>query len=234
MKRQGIARLIPWLIALNVLLLTAFLFVRILDIHIDAPVDAPDVLPEWEEQLISVVTPPPFELGDEPEQLLIDSSEVDRPVETELPMGDETRQTTLVAGSFALRGGPVFSLYLDQDVFQRIENEGRCYFCPVQGASDLYLEIAYFYGVSADALAASVFQDYGIIIQKNEVENADLNGQAAKHVSAKTMENQLEAYVLDAEGGCVTLVFCTPGAAASKTQNALEASMQTFEIAQRP
>ena len=228
MKRTGIARVIPWLIGLDVLLLTAFLIVRIFDIHIGGPAEPPMTLPD--QHAVQVITPAPFSMGEEPEQILLDTPNVDRPVETSLPVENEDRQMSLVAGSFAQRSGPDFSLYLDTASLQMIENEGRCYFCPQTGAGDLYLEIAYFSGVSPDVLAASVFQDYGIIIQKDDVQDQQLNGQNAKHVSAKTMENHLEAYVLDADGGCITLVFCTPGTGSSSLQDVLCASMNSFSL----
>jgi hypothetical protein len=227
MKRSGIARLIPWLIGLDVLLLTAFLIVRFFDIHIggnETPISLPD------QQVVSMFTPEPFSMGEDPEQLLIDSDAIDRPSETSLPLENENQQMTLVAGSFAQRGGPDFSLYLDQSSFQLIENEGRCYFCPMNSAGELYLEISYYNGVSADVLSASVFQDYGIIIQKDEVQDSQLNGRDAKHVSAKTMENHLEAFILDADGGCVTLVFCTPGTSSNQLQSSLNASLNSFAL----
>ena len=232
MKRRGIARLIPWLVGLDVLLLTGLLIINLFHIRLDAPVSVIPTLPP--QQPVAEFTPEPFTLGDDPEQLLIDSSDVDRPAETSLPLDSEDRQATLVAGSFAQRGGPDFSLYLDQDTFQLIENEGRCYFTPQDSASNLYLEIAYFNGVEADVLAPSVFQDYGIIIQASDVGDAELNGHAAKHVTAKTMENNYEAYVLDSESGCVTLVFCSSDAISEKTQQALHSSLQSFQLSARP
>ena len=234
MKRKGIARLIPWLIGLDVLLLTVLLVVRVFHIRVDTPENAIPVLHTQQPVAVEVITPEPFSLGDEPEQILIDNSDVDRPAETALPLGDEEQQATLVAGSFALRGGPDFSLYLDRSRFQLIENEGRCYFCPQNDGGDLYLEIAYFNGVSAERLAPSVFQDYGIIIQASDVEDAELNGHPAKRVSAKTMENNYEAYILDSESGCVTLVFCGSDAISEKTQQALLESMKSFLLSARP
>ena len=44
MKRKGIARLIPWLIGLDVLLLTILLVVNIFHIRIDTPENAVPVL----------------------------------------------------------------------------------------------------------------------------------------------------------------------------------------------
>ena len=234
MKRKGIARLIPWLIGLDVLLLTILLVVNLFHIRIDTPEYAIPVLHTQQPAAVEAVTPEPFSLGDEPEQILIDNSNVDRPAETSLPVGDEDQQATLVAGSFALRGGPDFSLYLDRSRFQLIENEGRCYFCPQNDGGDLYLEIAFFNGVKAERLAPSVFQDYGIIIQAGDVEDAELNGHPAKHVTAKTMENAFDAYVLDSESGCVTLVFCSSDAISETTQQALLASLQTFQLSARP
>ena len=236
MKRRGIARLIPWLIGLDVLLLTVLLLVNVLHFRIDTD-DGSPLLPispsHSDQQPVAEISTEPFVMGDEPEQLLIDNSDLGRPVETTVPVDDEEHSLTLVAGSFALRGGPDFSLYLDQSVFQLIENAGRCYFAPQSDASNLYLEIAYFSGVTADALAASVFQDYGIIIQKDAVEDTEFSGQSAKHVQAKTMENQLEAYVLDTDGGSVTLILCTPGKGSGKTQTLLTDSMHSFALAER-
>ena len=234
MKRKGIARLIPWLVGLDVLLLTALLVVNIFHIRIDAPENTVPVLHTQPPAAVEVITPEPFSLGDEVEQLLIDNSDVDRPAETSLPIGDEELQATLVAGSFALRGGPEFSLYLDQSRFQLIENEGRCYFCPQNDGGDLYLEIAYFNGVGAARLAPSVFQDYGLIIQASDVEDTELNGHAAKHVTARTMENNYEAYVLDTGGGCVTMVFCGSDVVSESDQQALHASMQSFQLSACP
>ncbi len=228
MKRTGIARVIPWLIGLDVLLLTAFLIVRIFDVHIGGPAEQPMTLPD--QHAVQIITPAPFSMGEEPEQILLDTPSVDRPSETNLPVENEEQQMTLVAGSFAQRGGPDFSLYLDPSKFQMIENEGRCYFCPQNGAGELYLEVAFFHGVTSDVLAASVFQDYGIIIQKDDVQDVQLNGQDAKHVSAKTMENHLEAYVLNTDGGSVTLVFCTPGTGSNNLQTSLAASMDSFAL----
>ena len=230
MKRKGIARLIPWLIGLDVLLLTILLVVNIFHIRIDTPENAVPVLQTQQPVAIEAVSPEPFSLGDVPEQILIDNSDVDRPAETSLPLGDEEQLATLVAGSFALRGGPDFSLYLDRSRFQLIENEGRCFFCPQNDGGDLYLEIAYLNGVTAEQLAPSVFHDYGIIIQAGDVEDAELNGHAAKHVTAKTMENDFEAYVFDSESGCITLVFCSSDAISESAQQALHASMQTFQL----
>ena len=230
MKRKGIARLIPWLIGLDVLLLTVLIVVNAFHIRIDSPEGAAPVMYTQQPTVAETITPEPFTLGDEPEQILVDHSDVDRPAETSLPLGDEEQQTTLIVGSFAMRGGPDFSLYLDRERFQLIENEGRCYFCPQNDGGDLYLEVAYFNGVQADRLAPSVFQDYGIIIQASDVEDVELNGHAAKHVTAKTMENQYEAYVLDSDSGCVTLVFCGSDAVSETAQQALWASLQTFQL----
>lgn len=233
MKRKGIARLIPWLVGLDVLLLTVLLAVRVFHIRIDTPESPLPALHTQRPVAVEVITPEPFTLGEEPEQLLIDTSDIDRPAETMLPLGEEEFQATLVAGSFAMRGGPNFSLYLDRSRFQLIENEGRCYFCPQNDGGDLYLEIAYFNGVHADRLAPSVFQDYGIIIQASDVEDVELNGQAAKHVTANTMENHYDAYVIDLEGGSITMVFCGSDAISETTQQALMASMQTFQLSAR-
>ena len=234
MKRKGIARLIPWLIGLDVLLLTVLIVVNVFHIRIVSPEGVLPVMHTQRPVVAETITPEPFTLGDEPEQILVDHSDVDRPAETALPMGDEEQQAVLVAGSFALRGGPDFSLYLDRGRFQLIENEGRCYFCPQGEGGDLYLEIAYFNGVRAERLAPSVFQDYGIIIQASDVEEVELNGHAAKHVTANTMENHYDAYVLDSDSGCVTLVFCGSDVVSETAQQALKASLQTFQLSARP
>ena len=179
-------------------------------------------------QTIAVETPAPFVFGDHPEQLLVDLTGLDRPAETALPVGDTQKDATLVSGSFGLRGGPDFSLYLDAKNFQLIENEGRCYFCPVDDAGNLYLEIAYHPGGSAETLSTSILWDYGIIIQATDVQQTDLNGQSALYLTGKTMETQYEACLIECDGGCVSLVLCAPGGDTTVKHQTLAASMQTF------
>lgn len=229
MTRKGIGRLIPWLLVLDVLLFAAYLIIRMVGTTVG--VNQPDVqsvpLPPDPEV---VETPVPFTFGDEPEQLLVDLTGLDRPAETTLPVGEKEQNATLISGSFALRGGPDFSLYLDADTFQLIETEGRCYFAPKDDSGTLYLEIAYHPGSTAQSLSESVLWDYGVIIQSDTPEQGSLNDQTALHLKGKTMETQLEAWLLQVDNGCVSLTLCAPGGDSTAKYQSLAASMLTFSL----
>ena len=232
MKRKGVGRLIPWLVALDVLLLAAFLIIRMSAPTAPAAAGTASAknnvpLPPAPEV---VETPAPFSFGDEPEQLLIDNSDAGRPAATAIPVKDSSKDVTLVSGSFAMRGGPNFSLYLDKETFQLIEMEGRCYFAPVSESGTLYLEIAYHPGSEAKNLSGSILWDYGVIIQSDDPEQVELSGQSALHLKAKTMETQIESWLVDVEGGCVSLTLCAPGGDTTEDHQALVAYAQTFAI----
>ena len=232
MTRKGVGRLIPYLVVLDVLLLAAYLIVRMIGTTVGGGEAAAQNVPLPPDPEV-VETPAPFTFGDEPEQLLVDLTGLDRPAETALPVGDQAQDANLISGSFALRGGPDFSLYLDAKNFQLIETEGRCYFAPADDNGTLYLEIAYHPGSASQALSESILWDYGVVIQSDTPEQGKLNGENALHLKGKTMETQLEAWLLDVDGGCVSLTLCAPGGDTTSNYQSLAASMQTFSLENR-
>ncbi len=229
MTRKGVGRLIPWLLVLDVLLLATYLILQMIGTTVGGGEAVAQNVPLPPDPEV-VATPAPFVLQDEPEQLLVDLSDLDRPAETALPVGDQTLDANLISGSFALRGGPDFSLYLDAKTFQLIETEGRCYFAPTDDSGTLYLEITFHPNTASQALSESILWDYGVIIQSDTPEQAKLNGQNALHLKAKTMETQLEAWLLDVNDGCVSLTLCAPGGDAGAKYQSLAASVQTFSL----
>lgn len=229
MTRKGVGRLIPWLLVLDVLLLAAYLILQMIGTTVGGGEAVSQSVPLPPDPEV-VETPAPFVLSDEPELLLVDLDGLDRPAVTALPVGEQALDANLISGSFALRGGPDFSLYLDAKTFQLIETEGRCYFAPTDDSGTLYLEITFYPNVASQALSESILWDYGVIIQSDTPEQAKLNGQNALHLEAKTMETQLEAWLLDVNGGCVSLTLCAPGGDSSAKYQSLAASMQTFAL----
>lgn len=229
MTRKGVGRLIPWLLVLDVLLLAAYLILQMIGTTVGGGEAVSQSVPLPPDPEV-VETPAPFVLSDEPELLLVDLDGLDRPAVTALPVGEQALDANLISGSFALRGGPDFSLYLDAKTFQLIETEGRCYFAPTDDSGTLYLEITFYPNVASQALSESILWDYGVIIQSDTPEQAKLNGQNALHLKAKTMETQLEAWLLDVNGGCVSLTLCAPGGDSSAKYQSLAASMQTFAL----
>lgn len=229
MTRKGVGRLIPWLLVLDVLLLAAYLIIQMIGTTVGGKDTAAQSVPLPPDPEV-VETSAPFVLQDEPEQLLVDLTGLDRPAETALPAGEQTLDTNLISGSFALRGGPDFSLYLDTETFQLIETEGRCFFAPTDDSGTLYLEITFHPNVASQALSESILWDYGVIIQSDTPEQAKLNGQNALHLKAKTMETQLESWLLDVNDGCVSLTLCAPGGDTTAKYHSLAASMETFAL----
>lgn len=229
MTRKGVGRLIPWLLVLDVLLLAAYLILQMISTSVGGKDSVAQSVPLPPDPEV-VATAVPFTLQEEPEQLLVDLTGLDRPAETALPVGDQMQDTNLISGSFALRGGPDFSMYLDTKTFQLIETEGRCFFAPTDDSGTLYLEITFHPNVASQALSESILWDYGVIIQSDTPEQGKLNGQSALHLKAKTMETQLESWLLDVNDGCVSLTLCAPGGDSTAKYQSLAASMQTFSL----
>ena len=227
MKRDGQDRAIRFLLILNLVLLIVFLVLKIADVRV-RPASAPDEAPE---AVVSDAPVPRFTLGDTPEQILGAGSVPNRPQETTLPTEGDQQTASLISGSFAQRGGPDFSLYLDSRTFQLIENEGRCYFCPHDElGAKLYLELAFLPETDAQTVAASLLQDYGVMEETEEIGAAEFGGREAVRVQGQSVETQLDAYVIPIDGGCVTAVLCTPGGAEGPRTASLRASLETLEL----
>lgn len=87
---------------------------------------------------------PQFPFSDEPELILGSGQAPSRDAQQAVSVGGVDKTMQLVNGSFAQRGGPDFSLYLDTSVFLSTEMDGKCCFARADDTSmDAYLEIGY-------------------------------------------------------------------------------------------
>lgn len=76
----------------------------------------------------AVTNLPQFPFSDEPELILGSGQTPSRDAQQAVSVGGEDKTMQLVTGSFAQRGGPDFSLYLDTSVFLSTEMDGKCCF----------------------------------------------------------------------------------------------------------
>ncbi len=137
----------------------------------------------------------------------------------------------LVTGSFAQRGGPDFSLYLDTSVFLSTEMDGKCCFARADDASmDAYLEIGYHPGAHAQTLAGTILNDYGTIATTETLGQVQLGGLNAYGVSGATVQKQLVAYLIPTADGCISVVLSRAGTAPAGWYESLLASAQTLQI----
>lgn len=172
-----------------------------------------------------------FQFSDTPEIILGSGDAQERDDALNVATDSGSVAMTLVTGSFAQRGGPDFSLYLDKETFQMTESGGHCYFSlrDSSGAS-LYLELAYHDGADAQTLAGALLSDYGIVADPQIQETAQLGDYEAANVQGRALETQLDAYVLQTAHGCITLVLCTPGNVTVAGADSLRASMETLVL----
>ena len=133
-----------------------------------------------------------------------------------MPVDGENKTMRLVTGSFAQRGGPDFSLYLDKGVFLSTELDGKCCFARADDASmDAYLEIGYHMGADAQTLAGTLLNDYGTIASMETLGEVKLGGLTAYGAKGVTVQRELEAYLIPTANGCMpsarrrTACFCS-------------------------
>lgn len=121
-KRTGVERAVIVMAVVVVLLAIALIVVNVADIRIRRPAAGPEAPAE--------TTLPQFPFGDEPELILGSGETPARDAEQAVPVDGEDKTMQLVTGSFAQRGGPDFSLYLDKGVFLSTELDGQVLLCP--------------------------------------------------------------------------------------------------------
>lgn len=172
-----------------------------------------------------------FQFSDTPEIILGSGDTQGRDDKSDIATDGGSVSMSLVTGSFAQRGGPDFSLYLDKETFQMTEIDGYCYFSLTgdEGAS-LYLELAYHAGADAQTLAGTLLNDYGLVAEPQNNGTVQLGGYEAINVQGSTLETRLDAYLIQTAQGCVTLVLSTPGDRLSNFSHSLRASMQTLAL----
>ena len=153
-KRTGVERAVIVMAVVVVLLAIALIVVNAAGIRIHKP--APEAP--------AATNLPQFPFSDEPELILGSGQAPSRDAQQAVSVGGEDKTMQLVTGSFAQRGGPDFSLYLDTSVFLSTEMDGKCCFARADDASmDAYLEIGYHPGADAQTLAGTILNDYGTI-----------------------------------------------------------------------
>lgn len=227
MKRdkQDIAILV--LSILVAVLLVALILVNMFDLKLgntETPSDPPTEPPNNQTQDDS-------QFSDTPEIILGSGDAQGREEQADVTTNGSSVAMTLVTGSFAQRGGPDFSLYLDKATFQLTENDGYCYFSLNGDAgASLYLEVAYHDGADAEALAGTLLNDYGIVAEPQNNGTVQLSDYEAMNVQGKALETRLDAYVIQTAHGCITLVLCTPGDTGTAYADSLRASMATLAL----
>lgn len=164
----------------------------------------------------SIVEPPDPDATPETEDFILDLE------------GMEDQVTmTLVEGQFP--DGPKFSLYVDKERYTVNEVDGYCYITTDEGDS-LYAEIGYRPGVTADALSGTLLREYGNLQSSERYGETEVSDYTAIHVGGRTMTSLYNAYLIDLEGGCVTLVLCYPPEAAEGAGVRLMASLDTLVL----
>ena len=153
-KRTGVERAVIVMAVVVVLLAIALIVVNVADIRIHKTVPETPVATNL----------PQFPFSDEPELILGSGQAPSRDAQQAVSVGGVDKTMQLVNGSFAQRGGPDFSLYLDTSVFLSTEMDGKCCFARADDTSmDAYLEIGYHPGADAQTLAGTILNDYGTI-----------------------------------------------------------------------
>lgn len=125
----------------------------------------------------------------------------------EMVNGEEVTMT-LVSGSFSRLGGPDFSLYVEKDRYTVNDVEGCCYLTDDPGTT--YAEIGFRENMTAETLSGTFLREYGNLQESSDDGDADFGDYTARRLAGRTMDSALEAWLIDVDGGCVTLVVCHP------------------------
>lgn len=224
-KRSGVEKLIWLFVILDVLLLVGFMILHITDTRV---VD-PDVHHASIPVVDDVQAPEDALLKNgEAEQIVGSGDASGRAAQTTLTVGDAQIDADLVVGSFQQRGGPSFSLYMDSSSFKLSENEGRCYVA-ASGNNGVkqYIELAFLPNCEAGSVAANLLSSYGAVSVDPSERTEAFGGLSAIRVTGSSAETDLDSYVVSYNGGCVTVVLCTPGTASSGS-DILRASLDSL------
>ena len=142
-------------------------------------------------------------------QTIVKVPEPDQPPETmsETVNGEEVT-LTLVSGSFQRTGGPDFSLYVDKNRYQVNDVDGCCYITTDEGST--YAEIGFRPETDAETLSAGFLGEYGNLQDSSDLGEQTLGSNTVRKLAGRTMDSAFEAFLLDTDGGCVTMVVCSP------------------------
>lgn len=193
-----------------------------------------------EDEVVTVTPPPtptPIPTPDapvDPSLVVKKPSYTEEPKEKEITLmingEEETVTLTYVSGSFSGLGGPDFSLYVDQWRYQVNAMSGYCYLTLRTGMSgDVYGELGFRENTTAEKLASTILSEYGVTTPAPKGHTLTLGTNEALYVHGETIGNVYDVYLIDVDGGCVTLVVCTtPATQAHNTR--LTACLETLEL----
>lgn len=139
---------------------------------------------------------------------------VDVPKDDDLPetkneiVNGEEVTMTLVSGSFSRLGGPDFSLYVEKDRYTVNDVEGCCYITDDAGTT--YAEIGFRENMTGEQLSGTFLREYGNLQSSSDDGVAEFGDYTARKLAGRTMDSNFEAFLVDVEGGCVTMVVCSP------------------------
>ena len=137
---------------------------------------------------------------------------------------------TPVDGSFASHGGPDFRIWVEQSRYQVNDLGSCCYVTLSTGMSgDVYIELGYLPDTRGSDVDTTFLDDYGIMRETEDLGTEQLGDKQVHHLRGRTVQNVFDAYLLDTEGGCVTMVMSnTTETAAHRAR--LTASLESLEI----
>ena len=123
---------------------------------------------------------------------------------------EETISMTPVSGTLSASGGPDFTLYVDQSRYQVNDISGYCYITLRTGMSgDVYAELGFKSGSSSDSLSGSILNEYGMMNNTLDFGEETLGSYTVHHVRGETIQYVFDVYLLDTNGGCMTMVVST-------------------------
>lgn len=151
-------------------------------------------------------------------------------VNVEIHGEEEVVSMTAVSGTFASAGGPDFTVLVDQERYQVNDVGGYCYITLRTGMSgDVYAEIGFRSGQTAAEIGTDILNEYGVMSTVTDLGSEELGKNSVLHVRGETIQNIFDAYLVDVDGGCVTLVTSTT-AETDAHRARLTASLETLEI----
>lgn len=178
------------------------------------PTAAPDTLPDTPDTIVNLPDP---DTDPETEDFTLEIEGISEQV-----------SMTLVSGSFRLMGGPDFSLYVDKTQYQVNDVDGFCYI--TNDIGNAYAEIGFRETATASALSGSLLREYGTMQNTEDLGEETLGGYTARLLLGTTMDSVFTAYLIDVDGGCVTLVTCVPFEDVEGHGTRLKASLETLEL----
>ena len=143
---------------------------------------------------------------------------------------EEIIPMTTVSGSFAHEGGPKFTLLVDKSRYQVNDVGGCCYITLPTGMSgDVYVELGFRPDTKAADMGTELLDEYGIMGVKVPAEQEWLGNNRVRYLHGKTVQNEFDVYLLDTEGGCMTIVLSTsPYTTAHRAR--LTATLESIKI----